>query len=225
MCVPTNKPTLLFSRDALQAIDRDAVELFGVPSIVLMENAAIGAAKLIQAHCKDTISTMTVVCGGGNNGGDGYGTARHLRNFGYDINILQLAKPNTTDTAINEHIALHMNIPITQWTTGAICGDSLIIDAIFGTGLNRTVTGDYAEAINEINTSDSRCISLDIPSGLDCDDGIPQGCCVQAAETISFVGLKLGFKKEGASRFTGNVSVVDIGCPHCLLQTYGVVAT
>ena len=225
MGTPTNNPTLLFSRDALRSIDRDAVETFGVPSVVLMENAAIGAAKRIQAHYKDTFSTITVVCGGGNNGGDGYGTARHLCNHGYDINILQLARPSTTDSAINEHIARIMNIPMTQWVAGSICSDSLIIDAIFGTGLNRTVSGEYADAINEINASDCRCISLDIPSGLDCDDGIPHGCCVQAAETITFVGLKLGFEKGEASQFTGNVSVVDIGCPHCLLQTYGVVAT
>ena len=114
---------------------------------------------------------------------------------------------------------------MTRWITGSICSESLIIDAIFGTGLNRKVTGDCADAINEINASDCRCISLDIPSGLDCDKGIPHGCCVQAAETITFVGCKLGFENGEASRFTGNVSVVDIGCPHCLLQAYGVVAT
>ena len=225
MGVPTNNPTLLFSRDALRAIDRDAVEKFGIPSIVLMENAAIGVTERIHAYCNDTFSTITVVCGEGNNGGDGYATARHLCNHGYDINILQLAKPSTTDSAINEHITKSMNIPMTHWVTGSICSDSLIIDAIFGTGLNRTVTGDYADAINEINASDCRCISLDIPSGLDCDDGFPHGSCVQADETITFVGVKLGFEKGEASRFTGNVSVVDIGCPHCLLQTYGVVAT
>lgn len=225
MDAPTNNPTLLFSRDALRSIDRDAVEKFGVPSIVLMENAATGAAYRIHAQYKDTFSTITVVCGGGNNGGDGYGTARHLHNHGYDINILQLAKPSTGDSEINELIARKMNIPITQWEAGSICSESLIIDAIFGTGLNRTVTGDYAEAINEINCSGCRCVSLDIPSGLDCDDGIPHGCCVQAAETITFVGCKLGFEKGEASQVTGIVSVVDIGCPQCLLRTYGVVAT
>ena len=118
-----------------------------------------------------------------------------------------------------------MNIPIEPWMPNSISNDSVIIDAIFGTGLNRTVSGEYADAIDAINSSGCRCYALDIPSGLDCDEGTPHGYCVVASETITFVGLKLGFKHDSAKRFTGDVSVVDIGCPHCLLQTYGVVAT
>ena len=221
----TNSPTLHFSRDALRAIDRDAVEKFGIPSIVLMENAAIGAANRIHENCKDSFSKITIVCGGGNNGGDGYCTARHLSNLGHDINVLQFSKPDTKDSMINERIARKMNISIEPWSPDLISHDSIIIDAIFGSGLNRTVSGEFADAINAINDSRSRCYALDIPSGLDCDEGTPHGCCVRASETITFVGLKLGFCQDGASQFTGSVSVIDIGCPHCLLQTYGVVAT
>ena len=85
MGVPINTPTLHFSRDALRAIDQDAIEKYRVPSIVLMENAAIGAAKLIHEGWKDSHSKISVVCGSGNNGGDGYATARHLGNLGLNI--------------------------------------------------------------------------------------------------------------------------------------------
>ncbi len=148
-----------------------------------------------------------------------------MSKLGFNINILQLTAPNTEDSIANEHLARKMNLTIEPWSANSISDTSIVIDAIFGTGLNRTVLGDLADAINNINASGCRCISLDIPSGLDCDEGTPLGCCVHATETITFVGLKLGFTKDEASGFTGNVSVVDIGCPQSLLQTYGVVAT
>jgi NAD(P)H-hydrate epimerase len=226
MVTTTNNPSLCFSRDALHAIDRDAIEQFGIPGIVLMENAARGAAELIHGKWNNReYPDFTIVCGGGNNGGDGYAVARHLCNFGHRTIILQVTKPNTEDSMTNEMISRNMDIPIHDWSANALRGTSMIIDAIFGTGLNRTVTGVYADAIKEINASNCTRIALDIPSGLDCDNGTPHGCCVEATETITFVGLKLGFREDTATQFTGNISVVDIGCPQCLLQTYGVTAT
>ena len=225
MGATTNNPPLVFSRDALHAIDRDAVEQFGIPSIVLMENASKGSATLIHDGCNNQKKAITIVCGGGNNGGDGYGVARHLHNLGHNVMILQLVKPTTEDSCTNEKIARNMDIPVHDWSANSLRKTSLIVDAIFGTGLNRIVSGIYADAINAINESDCRCISLDIPSGLDCDDGTIHGCCVKADETITFVGPKQGFMGDCARQLTGHISIVDIGCPHCLLQTYGVVAT
>ncbi|MEE2912304.1 MAG: NAD(P)H-hydrate epimerase [Planctomycetota bacterium] len=221
----TNSDTLYFSRKGLQAIDQDSIKSFGVPSIVLMENAARGAARKIHSWFGDSISSITVVCGSGNNGGDGYGVARHLSNLGYKIHIFQLAKPRSNDSQANERIVKNMNIPIENWSSRSINEVPLVIDAIFGTGLNRAVVGKYADAIKEINELDTQCVSLDIPSGLDCDNGTPHGCCVKADNTITFVGLKLGFIAKESRKFTGNISVIDIGCPHCLLPAYGVGAT
>ena len=225
MGATSNNPTLSFSRDALRAIDRDAVDTFGIPSIVLMENAARGAATLIHDRCNEQAVEITIVCGGGNNGGDGYGVARHLLNLGHGIMILQMKRPTTEDASTNEKISRSMDIPIHDWSTNSLGDPSLLVDAIFGTGLHSTVEGIYADAINEINAFDRTCISLDIPSGLDCDDGTPHGCCVKANETITFVGLKMGFMRDHSRKFTGNVSVVDIGCPELLLEKYGVPAS
>ena len=225
MGATTNSPTLIFSRDALRTIDQDTVEKFGIPSIVLMENASKGAADLIHDNCNKQAVDITIVCGGGNNGGDGYGVARHLHNFGHKVMILQLAKPATEDSLTNERVSRDMGIPIHPWSANSLGDPSLLVDAIFGTGLNRTVSGIYADAICELNESDRSCISLDIPSGLDCDEGTPYGYCVMADETITFVGLKMGFMREHSRRFTGNVSVVEIGCPRELVEKYGVPAS
>ena len=102
---------------------------------------------------------------------------------------------------------------------------TLYIDALLGTGLDRTVTGTFADIIEGTNAHSAPCISLDIPSGMECDSGLPLGCCIKASMTISFVGMKLGFQNERAKSVLGEVVVTDIGCPNSLLQTYGIVVT
>jgi NAD(P)H-hydrate epimerase len=98
----SNKQTLVFSREALRAIDTDAVELYNIPSIVLMENAGRGAAEiLVKTIAEPLLATIVVVCGSGNNGGDGYVVARHLSNNGCGVSILQVATPKTQDAITN----------------------------------------------------------------------------------------------------------------------------
>ena len=111
-----------------------------------------------------------------------------------------------------------------KWSTDAIDGASLLVDAIFGTGLHRIVEGVYADAINAMNEHEASCIAVDIPSGLHCDTGKPLGCCVEAGLTITFVGLKLGFMQGSAGHYTGEVLVTGIGCPEELVQMYGVTS-
>ena len=218
--------THYFSRNALRAIDSDAIEKFGIPSIVLMENAAKGAANIILDSTESNgIEKISIMCGRGNNGGDGYAVARHLANAGGSVYIVQLGEPNSKDAITNASICEEMNIPSTAWTEKTDSNATLIIDAIFGTGLNRTVEGIYADAIHACNAQHAPCVALDIPSGLDCDTGKPLGCCVHATMTISFVGMKQGFLQEGAKKFLGKVVTTDIGCPMTLLHTYGSAIT
>ena len=217
---------LFFTRNALRSIDADAVEQYNIPSIVLMENAARSAATIILESTDAAVqNNIVILCGRGNNGGDGYGVARHLANAGCHVSILQLGEPRGEDAKVNASICAAMHISQTSWIKGSHNDTFLYIDAIFGTGLDRTVTGDYADAIHACNEHSAPCISLDIPSGLDCDSGLPLGCCIEATMTISFVGMKLGFQNESAERVLGEVVIADIGCPQALLQKYGSTTT
>lgn len=217
---------LFFTRNALRSIDADAVEQYNIPSIVLMENAARSAATIILESTDAAVqNNIVILCGRGNNGGDGYGVARHLANAGCHVSILQLGEPRGEDAKVNASICAAMHISQTSWIKDAHNDTSLFIDAIFGTGLDRTVTGDYADAIHACNEHSAPCISLDIPSGLDCDSGLPLGCCIEATMTISFVGMKLGFQNESAERVLGEVVIADIGCPQALLHKYGSTTT
>jgi len=218
--------TPFFSRAALRAIDCDAVEHYNIPSIVLMENAARSATECIL-HCTDREirKNIIILCGRGNNGGDGYAVARHLSNANFCVRIFQLGAPNSVDAKVNASICAAMEIPMLPWNTDACCDTSLVIDAIFGIGIDRSVEGLFGDAIKACNASKTTCISLDIPSGMDCDTGLPLGCCIEATVTISFVGLKKGFLEECARRYLGKIEIADIGCPQVLLDKYRTIAT
>ena len=217
---------LVFSRDALRSIDDASVNEFNIPSIVLMENAVSGAADIILAHeTQDSLCKVTVLCGNGNNGGDGYALARHLHNANCSVVIYKLGEPKTTDAIVHASICTAIGIPIQSWAAGKALETTLWIDALLGTGADRQITGQFKNAIGECNTHPSPCIALDIPSGLDCDLGVSLGCCIEADLTITFVGEKLGFLQEDSHKYTGEVHVVGIGCPQSLVEKYGIKAT
>jgi NAD(P)H-hydrate epimerase len=217
--IGNNCDELYYSRTELEKIDQDAVEQFGIPSIVLMENAAKNASAIILDHTTNENWTDTVIlCGRGNNGGDGYAVARHLFNAGCHVRILRFGEPNSKEAKTNASICAAMKIQVSEWDEEQYSKASLCIDAIFGIGLDRTVQGEYASAIKCCNTSNIHCISLDIPSGLDCDSGKPLGCCIQANLTITFFGKKLGFQNQSAKQFIGEVFVADIGCPQNIAE-------
>jgi len=211
-----------FSREALRAIDHDAVEQYNIPSIVLMENAARNATEFILNSIDHELrENIVVLCGGGNNGGDGYAVSRHLTNSNCNVHIVQLTEPCSSDAVVNASICRAMGIPTSPWNKDICCEALVLIDAMFGTGIDRPVQGVYEDAINTCNLCSSPCISLDIPSGLDCNSGKPLGSCIEATLTISFVGMKQGFMNESAKKFLGDVLIADIGCPITLLEKYG----
>ena len=218
--------TLTFDREGLQALDRRAVEEFGIPTLVLMENAGRAVALAVQ-HAVRPGSRVLIVCGPGNNGGDGLVAARHLHNAGADVMVLLLAPREkfTEAGAIQLKIIDAMNLPVEiltpghaefrDWLVEGSPGD-IVVDALFGTGLSRTIEGLTREVIDAINKCGRRVISIDIPSGLDCDTGQPLGIAIKAAETVSFCGLKKGF--EAGRSYVGKVIVADIGAPVELLR-------
>lgn len=224
---------LVFDREAIRAVDQAAVEEYGIPGIVLMENAAHGLAAEATEMLKSTSlnpATTLIICGSGNNGGDGYALARHLHNLGAEVVLAPLSPPlEESDAGVNYAICRRMKlseIPVDALDDFARTNDiHLIVDAIFGTGLARPVEEKPAEVIEWINTRARPVLAVDVPSGLDCNTGKPLGSAVRAARTVTLVGLKKGFLHPDAQKYLGEVVVADIGVPIELIRRYGTPIT
>ena len=218
------------TRDESQKLDREAIETFAVPSIVLMENAGRSAVDVFLNYY--TLGKVVICCGKGNNAGDGFVVARHLDNQNIPVSILLFASPDTLtiDTTINYHIAVNSGITVdfcsiedenfTKKIANQLDDAAWVIDAIFGTGLIGAVKDPYDKIIHAINMSKANILSLDIPSGLDCDTGKPLGTAVKAHHTVTFAAMKKGFLNPDALLFLGNVHVVNIGIPKRLFRLF-----
>jgi NAD(P)H-hydrate epimerase len=200
-------------------VDRTAIEAWGLPGIVLMENAARGIAEVAHALLGGRPGGIAIVCGPGNNGGDGFAAGRHLQNLGHDAEIQLLARPEDfregSDARINLDVIRRMNLPIRREID--LQGADLVIDALFGTGLCRALEEPYRSAVEAINAESAPVMAVDIPSGLDADSGAIHGAAVRAACTATMVAPKLGFERGEGPRCTGEVRVVDIGVPAAIV--------
>lgn len=212
------------TRDQVRAIDRRAIEEFGIPGIVLMENAGRQAAEIIH-QLNPARERVAICCGPGNNGGDGLVIARHLDRLGVPVSVWLFGEPTqlSPDAAVNFHVVNKMQLPLIvnqAVTTTTWEHFGWIIDALFGTGLTRPVDGANAAAVHAINQCSAKVIAVDIPTGLDCDSGQPLGPTVRADHTITFVGMKVGFLMPVAREFVGQVHFADIGAPRRLVDEY-----
>jgi NAD(P)H-hydrate epimerase len=218
-------PTL--SRDRVRELDLRALADYGVPGIVLMENAGRGVAdKLCQLGIAGPV---VVCCGPGNNGGDGFVIARHLdlRSVAVKVLVWGNAGQRTGDAAINYRILEHCGVPIVNMTDAVdmaaevarqLAGAAWVVDALLGTGAKGEPRAPLATAIDAINAAGIPIMAVDLPSGLDCDTGQPAAPTIRAAHTCTFVAEKPGFLVAGAEAFTGQVHVVDIGAPRRLVE-------
>lgn len=210
---------ITLTRAQVSEIDRRATGEFGVPSIVLMENAGRGATEVLMRLNVER-KPVLVVCGKGNNGGDGFVIARHLDNQGWPVTVHLAANPNELrgDAAINFEIVRRSGIAICELPASI---DGWIVDALFGTGLAGPIKPPLDHIIEWINHSGSRVLAVDIPSGLDCDTGAPLGPTVRADHTVTFVALKAGFVNSAAKEWLGKMHVFDIGAPRKLIEQVG----
>jgi NAD(P)H-hydrate epimerase len=216
------------TRSEVRELDRRAIEDFGLPGIVLMENAGRGAAELL--HGLAPRAKVAIVCGKGNNAGDGFVIARHLENLGHAVRLLLACDPAELrgDAAIAWGVAEKAGIPATalvsatpaEWER-AFEGADWIVDALLGTGVTGEPRGAIAVAIEAVNAAargGAKVFAVDLPSGLDCDTGQPLGPCVRADVTATFVARKVGFDAAAAAPLLGAVHVVGIGAPQALLD-------
>jgi hydroxyethylthiazole kinase-like uncharacterized protein yjeF len=212
------------TRDQLREIDKRSVTDYHIPSIVLMENAsravADEACRMMRGEC---CGTVLILCGGGNNGGDGLAVARHLHNRGADLTIGLATDPAkyTGDALVNWNIAAAMKIPAKPFEIAMLNDPQpvLIVDAIFGTGLTQAPREPFPAIAEAVNHSGLPVLAVDLPSGLNCDTGEAPGACIAATCTVTFVAEKIGFAQPQARRFLGEVIIGDIGCPSELVES------
>lgn len=201
------------------------MEEFGLPGIVLMENAGRGAAELLAPLAGS--GPVLVAAGPGNNGGDGFVIARHLDRRGIAVRVALWADPDrlTGDAATNFAVARRCRVPIEIFggqhdearLAGLLQGAAWVVDALLGTGAQGDPRPPFAAAIEQLNAFAAPILAVDVPSGLDCDTGGAGRPTIRAARTCTFVAAKPGFAAPGAADYTGIVTVHDIGAPRVLV--------
>lgn len=213
------------TREQMQDIDKTTPLKYGLPSIILMENAGIQVVSAIKEYLRDRISKIkiAVLCGSGNNGGDGFVVARHLITYGVDVSIYLFAdeKKIKGDALTNLNIAKQFGIPIYNIGSEAKLNSiipelknvGLIVDALLGTGISGEVKGLFAQVIDTVNTLNVPVIAVDIPSGLDADTGVPLGRAIHADITVTFGLPKIGLLIPPGIEYTGRLKIVDISFP------------
>jgi len=216
---------MILTREQARELDRRAMEEFGVPSIVLMENAGRSMAELL--HSLGINGLVVICCGKGNNGGDGLVMARHLDNAGIPVQVLLFSDPAQLagDAAINHRIVAASGIPREVFAGPVLDEERLrrelanadwIVDALFGSGLRGAIQPPFDRIIAAINAAPGRIFAVDVPSGLDSDTGQPLGVAVRAHHTGTVAALKKGFLEPSAAAWLGQVHLIDMGAPRAL---------
>jgi NAD(P)H-hydrate epimerase len=211
------------TRQQVRSIDRRAIDEFGMSGLVLMENAGRGCTEvLLQQGVKGRV---VIACGKGNNAGDGFVIARHLDRRQIPVQIVLFTDPADLagEALANYNIASLAGIPIRIYqhgkdAIGLLAGAEWVIDALLGTGASGPPRPPLDEAIGLLNTASGKKLAIDLPSGLDCDSGIPANVTFRADHTCTFVAPKVGFANPAAAEYLGKVHNVDIGVPRRLLE-------
>lgn len=215
-----------FTREEVREIDRAAIEDYGIPGVVLMENAGRFAAEIAMDMVgRRADANVAVFCGKGSNGGDGFVIVRHMMNAGLSPRLCVAARAEElrgeTDAGINFEILLKMGARAREAVgeTAAevademLRGADLVVDALLGTGIDGEVREPMRTLIDSVNEAGCPVLAIDIPSGLDCNTGETLGAAVRATETVTFVGPKVGFFEADGPSCVGKIHVGDIGAP------------
>jgi hydroxyethylthiazole kinase-like uncharacterized protein yjeF len=218
----------VLDNDAMRKADRHTIEDLGVPGLVLMENAATGVVDAIRERYPEARQVL-VLCGRGNNGGDGLAIARHLANGGLNVKVLLSEKPETlsADSRANHQLAEASGVAIEVIGAGAASSvdaelaaatPDLVIDALLGTGIDRPLGGGLAEVADRLRNSGLPVVAVDVPSGLNGSLTTVPGPVMPADLTVTFAALKLCHVLPPACLECGELAVVDIGIPSAALE-------
>ena len=193
-----------------RAIDRDAVERLGMPSILLMENASRSVAEVARGMGR----AFVIYCGPGNNGGDGLAAARHL---GRAARVFLTREPDprkSPDAALQLDVLRRAGHPVHVGELPPLAGEGdVLIDALLGTGLERELQGAVAAWVARFNESPGRKLCVDIPTGLHGDTGAVLGIACRGEKTVTFAACKHGLVAPGARDFVGEIVVAGLGLP------------
>lgn len=215
----------------MREVDRLTTEKYGVPGLTLMESAGKSVADFIQLQFPNlNRRRILVLCGKGNNGGDGFVTARHLQHNGASVSAYLFGDPHDVkgDAATNLERWRKIEEPIiaaqlSESTVPKLQRGDIIVDALLGTGIRGPVEGQLAKIISEINRHPAGCtvVAVDIPSGLNADTGEASGPVIHADYTVTFTAPKLGLVLRDGPAYTGALAVHEIGSPASLIDETG----
>ncbi len=225
---------LFMTREQMREYDRIAIEEVGIPGPVLMENAGRGAAQIAR-RMLDGGRNVAVLAGPGNNGGDGFVIARHLLNSGIAVttHLAVDAEKISGDARTNLDILRAMGGEIVNVASESsmenlasdLSGAGLVVDALLGTGVSRTVEGHLARVIEVVNGAKITTLAVDLPSGLDCNTGSQWGSAINADATVTFGHIKRGLLLHPGTLLAGELHVVPIGAPALVSEKAGYDGT
>lgn len=212
--------TPVVTADEMRALEKVAIDELGIPAFTLMETAGRGVADAVLEL--DPVGHVAVVCGPGNNGGDGFVIARALRQHDVDaVAYLAVARDSVKGDAAAHLAILEKSGGVVLNAADRlddIAGADIVVDALFGTGLTRKIEGKHAELVARMNEA-ARVVAVDVPSGLATDTGATLGTCVQATHTVTMAALKPALVGAPGFAACGEVTVVDIGVPRAMIAT------
>jgi NAD(P)H-hydrate epimerase len=214
------------TRQEVRAFDQYCISTLGAPGVILMENAGRQIADEARLMLLVTApQRVLVVAGRGNNGGDGFVAARHLALHGATV-VVALVAPRSEikgDADTNLHLVETLGLPVhvldgsledtLRRLAPLVEAAGLIVDGLLGTGTQGAVREPYAGVITAINAAGRPVLAIDIPSGLDCDTGLPLGSTIRAARTVTMAARKAGFANAESAAYTGEIVLADIGVP------------
>lgn len=213
-------------KEKIRLLESLTINDFKIPGLILMENAGSKSAEFIYKELPNpTQDQVIILCGKGNNGGDGFVIARHLNNLGVSVKVYLFADRQllTGDAKINLEILYKMKVFVEEVlniekVSDAIKSSNIIVDAMLGTGVDGEIKESLKLIIRVINSQPNKVVySIDTPTGLDCNTGVILGECVKASKTLTFIAAKTGFYLEKGPQNCGEIFVIDISIPTDLI--------
>lgn len=211
------------TRAQMQELDRIMMEEFSIDVTIMMEHAGLAVAKTCDQLISEGKRNILVLAGSGHNGGDALCTARHLINWGYDVTITLTHAEHELKEATSVQLATLKNMKAKFDENSNFEDYDFIIDGLIGYNLKSNPIGKVAELIMRANSSKKSILAIDVPSGLDCDLGIPRTPCIKAYATVTLGCVKRGLIQKEAKPYVGRLFLAYIGVPDKVYKKLNLV--